>query len=275
MKFLLYSGGKKISDEIVFNQVNTKEIGIFETLRVYNGRIFREEDHLARLYESAKTVGYSTAMDRSRLQKELRFAIRAYGHLEGVVRLTVIENQIWIMIGERKHAEVLYREGVSLRTSPVKRSLTNAAAPEAKTTAYQNAILATLELRSKETYEWVFLDREGLVTEVRIGNLFVIKRGHGAHAPILATPPVLGILNGVTRRLVIECASQVGISVNEAPLMRHDIYTAHEAFLTNTSWELLPVRELDGRKIGAKMPGPWTTKLHQAFKQKVNQECRI
>src|SRR5207237_1009643 len=126
-----------------------------------------------------------------------------------------------------------------LRTSNVRRSLSHASPPQAKTSAYQNALLATLE--PSPGYEWVFLDQSGFVTEVRIGNLFIIK------GKMLATPPTTGILNGVTRRFVIELALQAGLKVREVPLTRHEIYNADEAFLTNTSWEILPVRELDGR----------------------------
>ena len=83
----------------------------------------------------------------------------------------------------------------------------------------------------------------------------------------------MGILNGVTRRVVIECARKKGIPVTETPLTRHEFYNADEAFLTNTSWEILPVRMLDGRKVGQKVPGPLTLKLHELFKQKVLNEC--
>jgi branched-chain amino acid aminotransferase len=159
----------------------------------------------------------------------------------------------------------------------VRRSLSNASPPEAKTSAFQNGVLAALEPNPAGAYEDLFLDMNGYVTEVRIGNLFIVD----AHA--LLTPPTAGILNGITRRVVIECARRAGIPVREVPLTRHDVYNAREAFLTNTSWEILPVSSLDGRKIGGAstdrptdgpVPGPVTAKLHRIFKQKVAQECR-
>ncbi len=172
------------------------------------------------------------------------------------------------MIGERNHPAQLYKEGIALQSSPVKRSLTHAIPAGAKTTDYMNAIMATLEPKPEQVYEWIFLDRFGLITEVRIGNIFLIKNGE------LFTPPVLGILNGVTRRFVIECAEVLGIPLHEMPLTRHEVFNAEEVFLTNTSWEILPVRELDGRKTGMKIPGPLTQTLQTTFKQKALRECR-
>ncbi len=273
MKFATYVKGKRIGDDACLEDFLNQEIGIFETMRVYGGKIFRLRDHLNRLFESAKTAGYKGRIDVNHLEGELKLAVRAFGKESAVIRLTLWQKGTYVMIGERKHPDILYQQGVSLRTSPVKRSLTHAAAPEAKTTAYQNAVLATLEPRTEEVYEWVFLDRAGFVTEVRIGNLFVITREGKLFC--LKTPPLPGILNGVTRRLVIECASRAGLPVRECPLTRHDVFTAQEAFLTNTTWELLPIRKLDGRSIGHQIPGLWTSRLHRLYQRKVKKECQI
>jgi branched-chain amino acid aminotransferase len=254
------------------------EVGLFETLRVYNGRIFREKEHLDRLLESARSVGYSFSLNPPQISKALHDALKASEKSEATLRLTVIENEIFVIVGERKTPASLYRTGVALRTSPVVRSLPNAASPEVKTSAYHNAVLASLEPKADEIYEWVFLSKNGFVTEVRIGNLFIVTQAEGdlstGETLQMLTPPSDGILNGVTRRVVLECASRLRIPAAERPLTRHEIYNAAEAFLTNTSWEILPIRELDGRKIGTRIPGPLTWKLHQAFKEKVKKECR-
>ncbi len=272
MTFVLYSKGKKIEDAVLLQNFQTEEVGIFESLRTYNGRIFREGDHLARLLESAKTSGFSFPISIPRLREELRLAVRAFlketKAKDVFIRLTLWQNKIFVMAGERSHSTALYERGVALRTSPVRRTHTNATAPEAKTSDYQNALLATLEPSSAETYEWLFLDQNGFVTEVRIGNLFILKNG------VLLTPPARGILNGVTRRFVIECAPQAGMKVEETPLTRHEVFNADEAFLTNTSWEILPVRELDSRRVGQKVPGPGTQKLHRIFREKIQKECQ-
>ena len=289
----VYSGGKEISEKVELVGILENEIGIFESLRTYGDRIFRERDHLERFLESARTAGQSSPLlTAKQLHRELELALKAFfsptltlprngggenlaslpldgggegGGKDAFVRLTWWQNRIWVMVGRRKHPEAIYRRGVVLKTSPVKRSHSNASPPEAKTTAYQNALLASLEPRDEKIYEWLFLDANGYVTEVRIGNLFLIRDG------IAFTPPIPGILNGITRRVVIECALQAGMGVKEIPLARHEVFNADEAFLTNTSWEILPVRELDGRRIGSRCPGPVTLKLHNLFKRKTEE----
>ncbi|HXV27555.1 MAG TPA: aminotransferase class IV [bacterium] len=274
MKYAVYSDGRRIDDAFLLGKFLTEDIGVFETLRVYSGKIFRLEEHLRRLEESARTAGFSTLPARSRLRKELGRAIALSGQTNAFIRLTLIQDKVLIFIGQRSHRESLYQKGVCLQTTAVRRSLSHSTFPEAKTTAYQNGIFASLEIRPERIDEWVFLDRDGYVTEVRIGNLFMVRSSFKGEEMQLWTPPLTGILNGVTRRFVIECASDLGISTREAPLTRHDIYNASEAFLTNTSWEILPVRELDGRVIGSRIPGKLTWKLHQLFKKKVEKECQ-
>jgi branched-chain amino acid aminotransferase len=273
MNYSLFSGGKELKDAALLQDfANGGEIGVFESLRTYRGKIFRLEEHLKRFMESARTVGLGSEISKEKIRKELVSAFDAFlkqgpePDEDFFIRITWWKEKTVVMIGQRKHKASLYEEGIALITSPVKRSLTHAAPAEVKTSAYHNAVLASLEPQS--AYEYLFLDRNGFVTEVRIGNFFIIKDG------VLLTPPNLGILNGVTRRFVIECAHQLGIPVQETLITRHEVYNADEAFLTNTSWEILPVRELDSRKIGRKIPGPLTSKLHQTFKQKALQECR-
>ena len=296
MTFILFSNGKKIEDAFLLRDFQDEKVGIFESLRTYNGRIFRQEEHLARLLESAKTAGVSKVPDIPILRRELKLALLAFQKChskakgrriskprsfaepalsaaplrmsrDAFLRLTLWQGRIFVMVGERFHPAALYKKGVVLQTSPVRRAHSNASAPEAKTSDYQNALLATLEPAPGETYEWLFLDQNGFVTEVRIGNLFMIKHN------VLLTPPARGILDGVTRRFVIECAPQAGMRVEETPLTRHEVFNAEEAFLTNTSWEILPVRQLDSRRIGQKVPGPGTQKLQRIFTKKILKEC--
>ena len=273
MNYSIFSNGKPVKDPAVFEDFAAGgEMGIFESLRTYRGKIFRLEDHLKRFMESAQTAGLSSRISLAALRQELKSALHAF-MIQGpdpredlFIRLSGWKGKTYVFIGQRKHAEALYQEGIALKTSPVKRSLTNAVPAEVKTSAYHNAVLASLEPGT--AYEWLFLDRSGFVTEVRIGNFFILKDGG------LKTPSTQGILNGVTRRFVIECARQLEIPVQETLITRHEVYNADEAFLTNTSWEILPVRELDGRLIGRKIPGLLTLKLHEIFKQKALQECR-
>lgn len=272
MKFKIYQAGKEVEADSLFRGFSEEDPGIFESLRTYGGKIFRLEDHLQRFEESAKTARGAVPYTRAALRRELESALKNFRQQEKsggdlFLRITFYNNQLFVFIGERRHPAALYEKGIALKTASVRRSLFNASPPEAKTGAYQNAMLATLEYGLPPQSEWVFLDRNGFVTEVRTGNLFIAERGE------LLTPPVIGILDGVTRRFVIECARETGIKVKEIPLMRHQVYNASEAFLTNTSWEILPVREMDGRAVGKTVPGPLTKKLLQQFRAKIKKEC--
>ncbi|MCM8775274.1 MAG: aminotransferase class IV [Candidatus Omnitrophica bacterium] len=291
-QFFLYSGGKKVTDGMSLKKFETEEIGVFESLRTYHGQIFQEREHLDRLLESAKTVGFSRPVDRAQIRREVRLAIREFlrekrgriisGHTQGqkglpadlFIRITVWKDDVFVMIGERAHAAKICKAGVKLRTSSVPRSAIHAWPGEVKTTAYQNPLLAGLGPAAEEVFEWLLLDRNGYVTEVRVGNLFIVKGRTDHHRPCVLTPPTPGILNGVTRLFVIKCVLDAGMWVKEIPLTRYDVYTAEEAFLTNTSWEILPVRELDGRRIGDKIPGPATLELQQIFKERIDELCR-
>ncbi len=271
MKNVYFLNGKAVDPKAALDFINPTAAGIFETFRIYNGKVFRLEEHLERLEDSAQTVGLLLPLDMKHIRREIKLAVKGFGKLEAVARVTWVEAGLIIMMGERRAPAELYKTGIALQTSPVRRSLSHAAPPEAKSTDYMNALMATLEPRPEDVYEWIFLDQQGFVTEVRIGNIFIIDSI--GKKKRLRTPPLHGILNGVTRRFVIECALLEGMEVREEPLTRHEIYTADESFLTNTSWEVLPVRSLDARLIGREVPGPLTTRLHQSFKKRVQKEC--
>ncbi len=293
MKHTYFLDGKAVASEIALHFFEPATTAVFETLRVYNAQIFREAEHLERLRESAQTAGLAQALDLNEARRQIRAAVKGYGQAEATLRVTWNPGLGYlVMIGERKLSQEVYAAGITLQTSAVRRSLSNASPPEAKTSDYMNAVLATLEpfchseagqrpaeeslrsfasLRMTSPREWIFLDRNGYVTEVRTGNLFIVD--FCAKKPRLRTPPLEGILNGVTRRFVIECALLKKLEVKEEPLTRHEIYNASEAFLTNTSWEILPVRSLDGRTVGRAVPGKYTRELHKVFRQRVMREC--
>jgi branched-chain amino acid aminotransferase len=306
MRYSIYENGKKVSGEIPFDLMRTEAAGIFESMRAYNGKIIHEEEHLSRLLASAKTVGYGSNSplknskvnwtspgnlqskknkcqgwpfpELAKLQRELEAALKAFGNKECYVRLTLWEGHSFVILGFREHPKELYEKGVALKTASFPRGGPNSFPWQAKASAYQQAVLASTEPHPDKIYEWVFLDLENFLTETRVGNFFIVK--YGASRPgasqkgeaMLLTPPEHLILNGVTRRFVIKCALELGMQVREVPLTRHEFFNADEAFLCNTSWEILPVRELDGRVIGAGKPGPVTLKLHRYFKRRIQQD---
>jgi len=276
--YLIFRNGKRIDGNLPLEQIllppapfglgrsDVFHFGFFESLRTYDGSIWALHEHVKRLQESASTCGHRLKTSLKSMIAELKEAVDVYYEQSGsgkkediFVRLSLWKDERIIFIGKRRHAVALYAQGVCLKTSPVKRTLSSAEPAEIKTSAYQNAVLASIEPSQKDTYEWLFLDQEGYVTEVRIGNLFIIKDR------ILITPIPVGILNGVTRKFVLKCAKEARFKAQESRLMRHDVYNADEAFLTNTSWEILPVKSLDGRKIGKKVPGDITLQLQRKF----------
>lgn len=283
MPYFVYVNGVKADPRRNFDTLDPDETGVFESMRTYAGCVFREEEHFLRLRESAQTTGCVLPKTIKEIRRDLYRSIGAYraekkkagedAETDLFIRLSAWKGEIIIMIGEKKHPGELYEKGIVLMTSPVRRSLTNAQAPQAKTGAYQGGVLACLQ-PAPGAYERLFLDADGFAAEVSVGNLFIISRPSGKGPPLLKTPPAYGILNGVTRKFVIECAPYSGVEAAEEPLTRHDIYNAVEAFLTNTSWEVLPVRELDRRMIGETIPGPLTRKIHRIFRERALKECR-
>ncbi len=275
MSFQVYAKGKKVLPLRGIEGFGELEKGTFESLRAYQGKIFRLEEHLERLQESARSIGLCLPQSPAELKLELTAALKTYLREFPVLssrevislRLTVWENQVLVFAGKRTISKKIHEEGIVLRATAFRRSSTHASAPEAKTNAYQNAVLALFD-PEPQPFERLFLDAEGFVAEVSVGNIFMVKKGR------LLTPSARGILNGVTRRFVLECARLAGIPAVETTLTRHDVYNADEAFLTNTSWEILPVRELDGRSIGQAVPGPVTRNIHRVFKKRIQIECR-
>ena len=248
--------------------ISDRTTGIFESLRSYDGIIFRVEEHLDRFFESAKTLGLEIPESRSELKNRLAKSLRDSGRKDAFLRLTLVSREIFVLVTERTHPREIYERGVSLHTTAVKRNPSQAAFPEAKSTSCLNQVLGTLDPTPPGTYEILFLDSEGFLTEARIGNLFLIKKGQ------LLTPPPHGLLNGVTRKFVIECARFGKIPVEETPLTRHELFNADEAFLTNTSWEILPIREVDGRRVDSGIPAPLTKKLQAIFRRRLTREIK-
>ena len=243
--------------------------GIYESMKVYDGFLFRVEEHLDRFFESAKTLGLEVPETREAIRQRLKKVLTHSKKKQGFIRLTLTGKEIFLIVGERKHSHMIYQRGVSLKTTVVRRNLSQAVFPEAKSTAgCMNQVLASLDPHPEGSYEILFLDSAGYLTEARIGNFFMVKDD------FLYTPPAVGLLNGVTRRFVIECAGLGKIPFEEKPLMRHDLFNAEEAFLTNTSWEILPICEVDGRRVGNKIPGPVTKKLQLLFRSGVQREIK-
>jgi branched-chain amino acid aminotransferase len=255
--------------------------GVFEGLRVYEGRVFRLREHIDRLYESARAIALEIPMGREPLAEAVVSTVRANDKRDGYIRLVITRGAGGLGLDPRKTADPqiiiivddismypaeMYENGMEIVTAATIRNHPNAVNPRIKSLNYLNNILAKIEGIRAGCAEALMLNHKGEVAECTGDNVFVVKHG------ILKTPPPdAGILEGVTRNAVLELARAANIPVQEATLTRHDIYTADECFLTGTAAEVIPVIKVDGRTIGVGKPGPISRQMRERFMQLARQ----
>ena len=247
--------------------------GCFETLRAYQGRIFRLDGHLKRLYASAQYLGVRMPETPQQLGRRLTNALATSEIREAIVRVALIPGANRLaspsIVVQPVHppAPALYRRGIRVAIVPTRRFPVSQIDPQAKFSARLGSVLATLEAQLRDADEAIFMDALGGVTESTASNLGVI-----ADRVFCAPPCWLGLLAGITWQALAEVAQTLGMAYRESPLTRHELYNADEAFLASTTKEVLPVTVIDGRRIGTGKPGPYTKRLHRAFRQLVRRE---
>ncbi|MBE2181204.1 MAG: branched-chain-amino-acid transaminase [Chthoniobacterales bacterium] len=251
--------------------------GVFEGIRFYSGRVFRLDDHIDRLYRSARAIALSIPLDRDAMSQAVLDTIRANGMSDGYVRLVVTRGEgslglspkscptptvFVIAAGITLYPEEMYRNGLKLVTCSTRRIAHGALSPMVKSLNYLNNIMAKIEAEQAGAGEGLMLNEQGYVAECTGDNVFIVRDGR------LVTPPIAaGALAGVTRAVVFELARQLGIDIREEDITRYDIYTADECFLTGTAAEIIPVVELDSRPIDDGKPGPLTLRLTELFRE--------
>jgi branched-chain amino acid aminotransferase len=249
--------------------------GIFEGIRVYGGRVFRLDRHLARFATAAKQLGLALPGGIEAVREIVLTTLRAYGETEAYVRLiatrgegelgvdpTTCGEPRLLCIAGRVHlyAADKLRSGIDLLTVSVRRPPADVLDPRVKSLNYLNNALAKLEARRRGGDEALLLNAAGMVAEASVANLFACRDGS------LLTPPATdGALEGVTRATVLELAPGLGIPAREQTLGRFDLFAADEVFLSGTGAGLVPVRSFDGETIGAGVPGPVFEKVRVAF----------
>ncbi len=232
--------------------------GIYETMRVYDGVIFKLDEHLQRLFRSASLIGLSVPLEFDSLKSSIYDTLIANKLRNAYLRLTVsrgpgtvgldpdfcTEPTVVIIAQEfREYPKSFYENGISLIVADTKRNLKEAIDPRIKSLNFLNNILAKIEAKKRGAYEAVMLNASGKLTEGTICNLFFYKGG------VLCTPsPGCGILDGITRGMTIELARREDIRVKEGEFTREDLYSAEEVFITNTTMEIMPVSKVDDRK---------------------------
>ena len=253
--------------------------GIFEGMRAYGGRIFRMEQHLDRLYDSAHAVWLDIPISKAEMAEITVEGVRRAALDDAYLRHIVTRGRGDLGLDPRKckrptlllivdkirlWPEETYQKGLSVVTAGTPMPHREALSPRVKSLNYLSHIMAKVEAIQAGADEAIMLDPTGYVTEGSGQNLFLVKNG------VVRTPPAwAGILKGVTRDAVMELAAGAGLAVQEEPLNRYDVYTADEAFFTGTASEIAPIREVDGRQVGEGRMGSVTGDLRQRFRKLV------
>jgi branched-chain amino acid aminotransferase len=254
--------------------------GVFEGIRIYSGKVFRHRDHVDRLYDSARSIWLEIPMGRDELMKAVEETVKANNKVDGYIRLIVTRGTGTLGLDPRKcdpqviiivddislYPPEFYEHGLEIVTAATIRNHPAAMNPRIKSLNYLNNILAKIEGLRAGCVEALMLNHKGEVAECTGDNVFVVKKG------VLRTPPTdAGILEGVTRNVVMELAEAAGIPLRVEALTRHDVFAADEFFLTGTAAEIIPVVKCDGRPIGTGKPGPVTRQLRERFLQLIRQ----
>lgn len=250
--------------------------GVYETLRAYRGRVFKLADHLARLERSASRIQLRLPAGLERLADLVRETLLRNQLQEAYLRITVsrgageigldpalCKTQTLVIIAKpfQPYPQSIYTEGVPVIVAKTRRNLPEALPPQVKSLNFLNNILAKMEAKAAGAHEALMLNHRGDVTEGTTSNVFVVQAGR------LRTPSVeCGILDGITRELVLQLALELGIPSEEARLSMADLLRAEECFLTNTTQEVLPVTRVDGQLIGDGRPGVLTRRIHASFR---------
>ena len=254
--------------------------GVYETIRSYGRRIFMADQHLVRLRRSADAIGLTIPIPAHQWPALLHEAMTrndvGHEHTDAYLRITISRGAgdigldpalcptptVVVMAKPlRPPSPEQYRHGVTLIVAKTRRNLPSALSPQIKATNFLNNILAKREAIAAGAFDSILLNWESHLTECTISNLFFVRAG------TLCTPALAcGLLDGITRDIVLSLAQELKIPVDEGHFGVAEIYSADECFLTNTSMEVMPVTMVDGHPIGKGSPGLLTLQIHSLFK---------
>lgn len=250
--------------------------GVFEGIRAYNGRVFRLNEHLDRMYDSAKAIDLKIPLSKDEMKKAIIETMKINNLRDAYIRPIVSRGDGDLGLDPRKCPKPnifiitqewgamygdLYEKGLTGITVGVRRNAPEAMPPNIKSLNYLNNILAKIEANAKGGDEAIMFDVHGNLSEGSGDNIFVVKNGQ------VITPPALNNLRGITRAAAIELARKEGIDVLETNMGLFDLYTADEVFVTGTAAEIGPITKIDGRLIADGKPGKITKMLMSAFKE--------
>jgi branched-chain amino acid aminotransferase len=276
----IYMNGKLVPEReakvSVFDHGLLYGDGVFEGIRCYSGRVFMLNEHVDRLYRSAKAIALDIQLSKAAMARAVVKTCMANRTMSGYVRLVVTRGvgtlglnpftckkpQVIIIAGNiQLYPKELYEKGMSIVTVATMRNHSEALNPNIKSLNYLNNVLAKIEAINAGVPEAVMLNPHGYVAEATGDNIFVVKGNS-----LLTPPSEAGVLQGITRDVVMMLAAEAGICVREKMMTRYDLYTADEVFLTGTAAEVIGVVGIDRRVIGNGTPGKVTRRLEDRFK---------
>jgi branched-chain amino acid aminotransferase len=247
--------------------------GVFEGIRAYNGRVFKLERHVERLFASAAALRIALPYTPADVSGLVLDTCRRNGIADGYIRVVVTRGRGDLGINprscERPELLVIARPALSLYASPerglrvitssFRRPAPDSVSPGIKSLNYVNNVLARLEANDRGADEALLLDANGLVAEASADNVFIVTREG------LITPPTATNLNGITRETVFEIAAELGIPCQAQPIALFDVWTAREVFICGTGAEIVPVRSVDERPIGSGAIGEVTRRIMRRY----------
>ncbi len=279
-ELLIYSNGKYVPQSQATTSLYDHGFlygdGVFEGIRAYNGRVFKLDEHIDRLYDSALAIALDIPLSKEEVKEAILETLRKNKLKNAYIRPIVsrgvgdlgldprkcpkpnifIISQEWgAMYGD------LYETGLTAVTVTVRRNAPDALSPNIKSLNYLNNILGKIEANEKGGDEAIFLDNNGYISEGSGDNIFVIKNGK------VVTPPTINNLRGITRAVAIDLLKEMTYPITEANIGLFDLYTADEVFVTGTAAEAAPIVKIDGRRIGNGKLGPVTKKVVAAFSE--------
>ncbi|MFN4227449.1 MAG: branched-chain-amino-acid transaminase [Candidatus Ratteibacteria bacterium] len=277
---LIYLDGKFVDEKdakiSVFDHGLLYGDGVFEGLRSYNGKIFKLDEHINRLYKSAKAIFLEIPMGIEELKKTVIETVRKNNLKDSYIRVVVTRGVGDLGLDPRKckkptifiiaskiqlYPESFYEKGIDVITVATRRNFNESLNPAIKSLNYLNNILAKIEANNAGATEGLILNQFGYVSECTGENIFIVKGND------LITPPIsAGVLEGITRKVVMDIGENIGLKIKEEDITRYDIYTSDECFLTGTAAEIVPVVVVDKRIIGNGKPGKITLKIREEFR---------
>lgn len=283
LPMLVYVNGKFLSKDdakvSVYDHGFLYGDGVYETMRAYGGKIFFLSKHLARLKKSAEAISLSLPLSLDKIGEALNEALTVNKLNEAYIRIQISRGTGEIGLDPalcpaptmviltkpfKDYPPELYSKGVAVAIVQTRRNHPLALDPAIKGTNFLNNILAKIESLKTGAYEGIMLNWKGFVAEGTISNIFSVRKG------VLQTPDLeTGILEGITRDLVLHLARKEKIPTEELPIKPKDLIKADECFITNTTIEVMPVTRIDGQVVGSGKPGPITEKLMKAYKNEV------